>query len=111
MDWQTSPFFTAVVAAAASLITAVTAHVFNRSKTKADVHSSIATGAGLAVDTIADVLEQVRQELEEARLALEDARREIASLREDNASLRKSVAMLNVRLNGLDKQTEETNKP
>lgn len=107
MNGTTSPVIIAVVAAVASFLTALTAHLFNRSKNRADVNSSIASGAGIAVDTISDVLEQVRQELEEARLALEEARKEIASLRKDNASLRQSVAMLNVRFKSFQRGEED----
>lgn len=55
-----------------------------RPKQRADVHSSMVTSASAAVDTIADVLSQVRQELEEAR-------GEIALLREENQNLHQMV--------------------
>jgi cell shape-determining protein MreC len=80
-----------------------------RQKSRADVHASVVTSAHSAVDTITDVLEQVRQELSEARTSLDDAKREIEELRKDNASLRQSLALLNVRINELSK-IESTQK-
>jgi TolA-binding protein len=103
VDWQSSPFITAIVAAMASLVTAVLTLAFGRPKDRADIHATIASGAGMAVDTITDVLEQVRQELEEAR-------KEIEALRKDNAQLRQSLTLLNMRLNDLQKAAK-TKKP
>jgi cell shape-determining protein MreC len=99
VDWNTSPFITAVVAALASLVAAAMTHSFARTKNKADVHASIASGAGLAVDTITDVLEQVRQELEDARIQIE-------ALRSENGELRRSIALLNMRISDLSKAAE-----
>jgi hypothetical protein len=101
-----NPAVTAIFVAAASFVTAVITLMFGRPKDRADIHATIASGAGLAVDTISDVLEQVRQELEEARIALNEARLQIEELRKDNASLRQSVALLNVRLNKINKDSD-----
>ena len=87
---------TALVAALASLIAATMTHIFGRQKDRADIHATIATGAGLAVDTITDVLNEVRQELEQARMEIEELRR-------DNLQLRHSLALLNVRISDLHK--------
>jgi chromosome segregation ATPase len=99
------PAVTAAIVATTSFITAVVTMIAGRSKDRADIHATIASGAGFAVDTITDVLEQVRQELEEARLALNEARMQIEELRRDNASLRQSVALLNVRINKINKDS------
>ena len=105
MDLYSSPLTTAAIAAAASLVAAFMTHLFGRSKNRADIHATIATGAGLAVDTMSDVLEQVRQELEETRRELMAARAEIEELRKDNAQLRQSVAVLGVKVSEVHKAT------
>ena len=96
---MSNPGLTALIVAATSFVTAVVTLMVGRPRDRADIHATIASGAGLAVDTITDVLEQVRQELEEARIALNEARTQIEELRKDNAALRQSVALLNVRIN------------
>ena len=73
-----------IVGLLAAPVTAVVTWSLARPKQKADVHSSMMSSASAAVDTIADVLNEVRVELEEAR-------GEIAALREENQSLHKMV--------------------
>lgn len=90
---------TGIVAAVAALISSIITHLFGRPKQKADVHTSIASGASTAVDAITDVLLQVKDELEEARV-------EIGKLREENEQLRRSVALLNVRLTELQRAAD-----
>lgn len=72
-----------IAAPFASFITWILA----RPKQRADVHSSVVTSASAAVDTIADVLVEVRRELAEAR-------EEIATLRSENQSLQRMVVDL-----------------
>jgi len=71
----------------AAPVAAVITWALSRPKQRADVHNSMMTSASAAVDTISDVLGEVRQELEEAR-------QEIAALREENQSLHKMVVDL-----------------
>lgn len=89
---------TAVIAAVSAAVAALITSAFAKPKQRADAHMSIATGASTAVDAITDVLEQVREELEEAR-------KEIQQLRNENAQLRESVALLNMRISDLHRET------
>ena len=81
-----SPSSTAalVVGLLAAPLAAFITWLLSRPKQRADVHTSMMTSASAAVDTIADVLGEVRQELEEAR-------QEIAALRSENQSLHQMV--------------------
>lgn len=76
-----------IVGLMAAPVTAMLTWTLTRPKQRADVHSAMVTSASAAVDTIADVLSEVRQELEEAR-------QEIAALREENQSLHRMVVDL-----------------
>lgn len=71
----------------AAPIASVVTYLLMRPKHKADVHANMVSSASTAVDTIADVLNEVRRELEEAR-------EEIAALRSENQSLQRMVADL-----------------
>ena len=77
-------FIALIIGLLAAPVTAVVTWGLARPKQKADVHTSMMSSASAAVDTIADVLNEVRVELEEAR-------GEIAALREENQSLHKMV--------------------
>lgn len=68
----------------AAPLAAVVTWVLSRPKQRADVHTTMMTSASAAVDTISDVLGEVRQELEEAR-------GEIAALRDENKNLHQMV--------------------
>lgn len=68
--------------------------VLSRPKQKADVHNSVVSSASAAVDTIADVLNEVRSELAEARTEIEALRSENQSLHQMVIDLRKQVAEL-----------------
>lgn len=91
----------ALVAAAAAIVSSVLTQIFLRGTRRADIHTTIAAGAGVAVDTIKDVLEEVRAELEEARQEVESTRKEIKELRAENEELRNSIALLNLRISEL----------
>lgn len=75
---------TLIIGLLAAPIAAIITWLLSRPKQRADVHTSMMTSASAAVDTIADVLGEVRQELEEAR-------QEIAALRSENQSLHQMV--------------------
>lgn len=87
---------TAGVGAISAAIAAAITHFLSRPKQDADVHATIAAGAGAAVDTISDVLEHLRVELDQAR-------QEIAKLREENKALRASITSLNAKIDQLQK--------
>ena len=76
-----------IVGLLAAPFAALITWLLSRPKQRADVHTSMVTSASAAVDTIADVLGEVRQELEEAR-------QEIAALRGENQSLHRMVVDL-----------------
>lgn len=78
----------------AAPVTAVVTWALAKPKQKADVHSAMVTSASAAVDTIADVLNEVRQELEEARGEIAALRHENQSLHQMVIDLRKQVAEL-----------------
>lgn len=78
---------TLIIGLLAAPLAAIITWVLARPKQRADVHTSVVTSASAAVDTIADVLNEVRQELEEAR-------EEIAALRAENQSLHQMVVDL-----------------
>ena len=77
-------FVTLIIGLLAAPIVAVVTYLLSRPKQRSDVHASMVSSASTAVDTIADVLQEVRNELEEAR-------GEIAALREENQTLRVMV--------------------
>ena len=83
-----------IIGLMAAPVTAVVTWVLARPKQKADVHSAMVTSASAAVDTIADVLNEVRQELEEARGEIAALRSENQNLHQMVIDLRKQVAEL-----------------
>jgi len=88
--------FTASVAVVVATISVFITSLFTRAKTKSDAHASIANGASTAVDTITEVLDQMRSELQEARA-------EIYELRTENLQLQKSLAELNIKISELSR--------
>ena len=93
---------TLIIGLLAAPVAALITWSLSRPKQRADVHMAMMTSASAAVDTIADVLGEVRQELEEAR-------QEIAALRLENQSLHRMVLDLRsqvAELHHLKKPTE-----
>jgi len=86
----------------AAPLAAAATWMLTRPKQQADVHTSVVTSASAAVDTIADVLNEVRQELEEAR-------GEIAALRHENQSLHRMVVDLRRQVAELAHLKNQTN--
>lgn len=85
---------TLIIGLLAAPIAAIITWLLSRPKQRADVHTSMMTSASAAVDTIADVLGEVRQELEEARSEIAALRQENQSLHQMVIDLRKQVAEL-----------------
>jgi cell shape-determining protein MreC len=83
-----------VVGLLAAPVAAFITWLLSRPKQKADVHTSVVTSASAAVDTIADVLNEVRSELAEARQEIEALRSENQNLHQMVVDLRKQVAEL-----------------
>ena len=83
-----------IIGLLAAPVAAFITWLLSRPKQKADVHSSVVTSASAAVDTIADVLNEVRSELAEARQEIEALRSENQSLHQMVIDLRKQVAEL-----------------
>ena len=83
-----------IVGLLAAPLAAFITWLLSRPKQRADVHNSMMTSASAAVDTIADVLTEVRQELEEARGEIAALRQENQSLHQMVIDLRKQVAEL-----------------
>lgn len=80
-----------IVGLTAAPLAALATWLLSRPRQRADVHHAMVSSASAAVDTIADVLSEVRQELEEAR-------QEIAALREENQSLHQMVVDLRLQV-------------
>jgi cell shape-determining protein MreC len=85
---------TLIIGLLAAPIAAIITWTLSRPKQRADVHNSMMTSASAAVDTISDVLNEVRHELEEAR-------QEIAALRMENQSLHQMVIDLRAQVSEL----------
>lgn len=84
----------AVIGFLAAPIAAITTYVTTRPKQKSDVHTNVVNSAGAAVEAIADVLGEVRQELEEARVEIEALRHENETLRSMVTDLRREIKEL-----------------
>lgn len=87
----------ALAAAASAILSSFITSTFQKPKTAADAHASIATGASTAVDMMTDVLEEVRTELRKAHL-------EIEKLRVENKELRRVVEHLTLKVSELDRR-------
>jgi cell shape-determining protein MreC len=83
-----------VVGVLAAPFAALITWLLSRPKQRADVHTSMVSSASAAVDTIADVLNEVRSELAEARIEIEALRSENQNLHRMVVDLRQQVADL-----------------
>lgn len=83
-----------IVGLLAAPIAALVTYLLARPKQRADIHNSVVTSASSAVDTIADVLNEVRVELEEARIELQALREENHMLKSLVEDLRTQVQIL-----------------